>query len=162
VRGWSSPQSSSSADAPHRTGPDRTGPDDDAALPGWIDGIAGFGPGRSLALGAGIGVGVGVGNPKNIAVAVGTAVAVSSAGLPVGEQAVVLATYVVPGSLGVGAPIVTMLVLGDRAAEVLDGSYRSAGPLSSLDTRVSTSDQAKPTDSATMRRVPGSTRTRNG
>ena len=45
---------------------------------------------------------------------------------------------------------------------VPDRSYRSAGPMSSVDTRVSTSDQAKPTDSATMRRVPGSTRTRNG
>ncbi len=95
----------------------RAGPDDAAALPGWMDGIAGFGAGRSLLVGAGIGAG----NPKNIAVAVGTAVAVSSAGLPVGEQAVVLAIYVVLGSLGVATPIVTMVVLGNRSDDVLDG-----------------------------------------
>ena len=97
--------------------PRRAGPDDDAELPGWMDGIAGFGAGRSLAVGAGIGAG----NPKNIAVASDAAVAVSSAGLPVGEQVVVLAIYVVLGCLGVAAPIVTMVVLGDRAGQVLDG-----------------------------------------
>ena len=94
----------------------RNRPDDDGSLPGWMDGIAEFGTGRSLAVGAGIGAG----NPKNIAVAAGTAVAVSSAGLPVGEQAVVLAIYAVLGCLGVAAPIVTMVVLGDRAGQILD------------------------------------------
>jgi hypothetical protein len=82
-----------------------------------MDGIAGFGPGRSLAVGAGIGAG----NPKNIAVALGTAVAVSSAGLPGGQQAVVIAVYVLLASVGVAAPIVAMLVLGERSDTVLDG-----------------------------------------
>ncbi len=95
----------------------RPGPDDPASLPGWMDGIAGFGPGRSLAVGAG----VGAGNPKNIAVAVGTAVAVSSAALPAGQQVVVLAVYVVLASLGVAAPIFAVLFLGDRSDAVLDG-----------------------------------------
>jgi len=95
----------------------RPGPDDPSSLPGWMDGIAGFGAGRSLTVGAGIGAG----NPKNIAVAVGTAVAVSSAGLPTGQQVVVLAVYVVLASLGVAAPIIAVLVLGDRSDAVLDG-----------------------------------------
>jgi len=95
----------------------RPGPDDPSSLPGWMDGIAGFGSGRSLAVGAGIGAG----NPKNIVVALGTAVAVSSAGLPVGQQVTVLAIYLVLASLGVAAPILAMLVLGDRAGTVLDG-----------------------------------------
>jgi Sap, sulfolipid-1-addressing protein len=95
----------------------RPGPDDPTSLPGWMDGIAGFGSGRSLVVGAGIGAG----NPKNIVVALGTAVAVSSAGLPVGQQVIVLAIYVVLASLGVAAPILAMLVLGDRAPTVLDG-----------------------------------------
>jgi hypothetical protein len=90
--------------------------DDPSSLPGWMDGIAGFSPGRSLVVGAGIGAG----NPKNIVVALGTAVAVSSAGLPVGQQVTVLAIYVVLASLGVAAPILAMLVLGDRAGTVLD------------------------------------------
>jgi len=95
----------------------RPGPEDPSSLPGWMDGIAGFGSGRSLAVGAG----VGAGNPKNIVVALGTAVAVSSAGLPVGQQVTVLAIYLVLASLGVAAPILAMLVLGDRAGTVLDG-----------------------------------------
>jgi len=95
----------------------RPGPDDPSSLPGWMDGIAGFGAGRSLAVGAGIGAG----NPKNIAVAVGTAVAVSSAALPAGQQVVVLAVYVVLASLGVAAPIFAVLFLGDRSDAVLDG-----------------------------------------
>ena len=95
----------------------RPGPDDPSSLPGWMDGIAGFGAGRSLAVGAGIGAG----NPKNIAVALGTAVAVSSAALPVGQQVIVLAIYVVLGSLGVAGPIIAVLVLGDRSDTVLEG-----------------------------------------
>jgi hypothetical protein len=95
----------------------RPGPDDPSSLPGWMDGIAGFSPGRSLVVGAGIGAG----NPKNIVVALGTAVAVSSAGLLAGQQVAVLAIYVVLASLGVAAPILAMLVLGDRAGTVLDG-----------------------------------------
>jgi hypothetical protein len=82
-----------------------------------MDGIAGFGPGRSL----GIGAVIGVANPKNIAVAVGTAVAVSSAGLPSGQQVIVLAVYVVLASLEVATPIVAMVVLGDRSGPALEG-----------------------------------------
>ncbi len=94
----------------------RPGPDEEPALPKWMDGIAGFSPGRSLAVGAGIGAG----NPKNIAVGLGTAVAVSSAGLTITDQVVTVAIYVVLASMGVAAPIVTMLVLGDRAPAVLE------------------------------------------
>jgi len=92
-------------------------PDEPASLPGWMDGIAGFSARRSFAIGAAIGAG----NPKNIAVALGTAVAVSLAGLIATQQVVVLVTYIFLASLGVAAPIVTMLVLGDRADAVLDG-----------------------------------------
>lgn len=103
--------------APVRKFQGRPGPDDSSALPSWMDGIAGFGAGKSF----GIGAGIGVANPKNIAVAVGTAVAVSSAGLPGGQQVIVLAASVVLASLVVTAPIVAMLVLGDRSRPVLDG-----------------------------------------
>jgi len=95
----------------------RPGPDDTPALPGWMDGIASFGPGKSL----GIGAGIGIANPKNIAVAIGTAVAVSSAGLSSGQQVLVLVVYLVLASLGVATPIIAMLVLGDRSGPVLEG-----------------------------------------
>ena len=98
----------------------RPGPDDEPSLPAWMDGIAGFGAGRSLAVGAGIGAG----NPKNIAVALGAAVVISSSGLPGAQQAVVIAVYVVLASLGVGAPIVAVIALGDRSTAVLE-SWRA-------------------------------------
>lgn len=82
-----------------------------------MDGIVGFSPRRSLAVGAGIGAGY----PKNIAVALGTAVAVQSTGLPASQQVAVLAAYIFLACLGVAAPIVAMLVLGDRADAVLGG-----------------------------------------
>ena len=96
---------------------DRPGPDEPASLPGWMDGIAGFSAGKSFAVGAAIGAG----NPKNIAVALGTAVTVSSAGLPSSQKVAVLAVYIFLACIGVATPIVTMLVLGDRADTVLDG-----------------------------------------
>ncbi len=95
----------------------RPGPDDDPALPKWMDGIAGFNAGRSL----GIGAAIGAGNPKNIAVGVGAAVSLSSTGLSASDQVVAVVVYVVLASLGVAAPIVAVLVLGDRAPTVLDG-----------------------------------------
>jgi hypothetical protein len=94
----------------------RPGPGEEPALPKWMDGIAGFGPGRSL----GIGAAIGAGNPKNIAVGLGAAVTVSSAGLAASAQALTIAIYVVLASSGVAAPIVAMLVLGDRAPAVLE------------------------------------------
>ena len=54
------------------------------------------------------------------AVGLGAAVAVSSAGLSAASQAVALAVYVVVGSVGVATPLLTMLVLGDRAPAVLE------------------------------------------
>ena len=95
----------------------RPGPDEPASLPGWMDGIAGFNARRSYAIGATIGGG----NPKNIAVALGTATAVSSVGLTAAQQVVVLVVYIFLACLGVAFPIITMLVLGDRADTVLSG-----------------------------------------
>ncbi len=95
----------------------RPGPDEPAAPPKWMDGIAGFGPGRSAA----VGVAVGAANPKNIVVALASAVAIASAGLTVAQSAGVVVVYTVLASLGVAAPIVTTLVLGDRAGDVLSG-----------------------------------------
>ena len=62
----------------------------------------------------------GAGHPKNIAVTLGTAAAISTAGLSASRQVVVLADWSVLVDLGVAAPIVATLILGDRADTVLD------------------------------------------
>jgi Sap, sulfolipid-1-addressing protein len=94
----------------------RPGPDDVPSTPKWMDGIEGFGPGRSLAAG----VAVGVLNPKNMAVSVAAAVTIALANLSAGEQVGVIAIYVAIASLGVAAPIIAVVVLGERSEGVLD------------------------------------------
>ena len=87
------------------------------AMPRWMDGIAASGPGKAAATG----VTLGAGNPKNVAVGVATGITIASAGLSAGQQVAAGALYVVVASLGVTAPIVAALLLGDRSHEVLEG-----------------------------------------
>ena len=82
-----------------------------------MDGISGFPPGRSLGAGAVLGAG----NPKNIVVGLAAATTIATAGLPVGQQIGAGAVYVLVAVLGVAAPIVVTLFLGDRAPQVLQG-----------------------------------------
>ena len=90
---------------------------DAVETPAWMEGITGFGPGKSL----GIGLTVGAANPKNIAVALASAVVIATAGLGTGQAIAVIVVYTVVASLGVAAPIVAILVLGDRGDEVVTG-----------------------------------------
>ena len=94
----------------------RPAPDENPPAPAWMDGITGFGPLKSI----GIGLTIGALNPKNIAVAVAAAITIASAGLTPGSTISVVAIYTVIASLGVAAPIVTTLILGDRSTEVLE------------------------------------------
>ncbi len=95
----------------------RPKPGEAASMPAWMDGIAGFAPGKSL----GVGVVVGALNPKNIAVGLAAAVAIASASLSTGQAVGAVAVYVVVAVLGVAAPLVVLVVLGDRAQTILDG-----------------------------------------
>ena len=87
-----------------------------APTPKWMDGIASFTPGRSL----GVGAAIGAANPKNIAVGVAAAAAISSAGLSAGQSIVSIVVYVIIGAIGVAAPLVVMVSLGDRAQGILE------------------------------------------
>jgi len=95
----------------------RPAPGETTPLPSWMDGISGFGPWRSLVAG----LTVGAANPKNIAVGLASAIAIATAGLAAGQAVGVVAVYTVVASLGVALPIVVMVILGDRADEVLRG-----------------------------------------
>ena len=87
------------------------------AMPKWMDGIAGFGSGRSL----GTGLALGSVNPKNVVVGLAAAATVASAALSRGQQIGAIAIYVVVAVLGVAAPILVTAFLGDRSPKVLDG-----------------------------------------
>jgi Sap, sulfolipid-1-addressing protein len=59
-------------------------------------------------------------NPKNGGLTIAAAATIAAAGLSGGEQAVVLAVFVLIGSIGVLAPLVVYLVAGQGAARTLD------------------------------------------
>ena len=59
-------------------------------------------------------------NPKNVLLSVAAAAEIAEVGLPAGQQAAVLAVFVVVASAGVLTPLALTLALGDRAREFLD------------------------------------------
>ncbi len=93
----------------------RTG--EEGAMPKWMDGIGGFSTGKSL----GAGLALGAVNPKNVVVGLAAAATIASAVLSSGQQVAAIAIYVLVAVLGVVAPILATLLLGDRSHEVLDG-----------------------------------------
>ena len=88
---------------------------DEGSLPKWMDGIAGYSSTKALGAGALLGAL----NPKNIVVGLASAAAISAGDLNTAQQVVAGAIYVLVAVLGVIAPIVVMLSLGDKAPAVL-------------------------------------------
>jgi threonine/homoserine/homoserine lactone efflux protein len=78
-------------------------------MPKWMNGIAGFTPGKSLI----VGIGIGAFNPKNIIVGAAAA-AIASASLSAGQVAGAIAVYVLVAVLGVAAPFVVTLAMARR------------------------------------------------
>ncbi len=87
-----------------------------ASMPTWMDGLADATPAKAF----GAGVALGAVNPKNIVMAVAAAATIASGGLPTGQAIAAMAVYVIIAALGVAAPILVTLVLGDRAPGVLN------------------------------------------
>jgi threonine/homoserine/homoserine lactone efflux protein len=85
-------------------------------MPRWIASLDRLRPGGALGLGALLSAV----NPKNGGLTIAAAATIAGAGLPGGDQAVVLAVFVLIGSLGVLAPLVVYLVAGENAARTLD------------------------------------------
>jgi threonine/homoserine/homoserine lactone efflux protein len=90
---------------------------EEASMPKWMEGMTTYTPARSL----GVGAGLGAGNPKNVVVGLAAAATIASAELSSGQQIGAIAIYVLIAVLGVAAPIVATVILGDRSHEVLAG-----------------------------------------
>ena len=86
-------------------------------LPPRMQGISSMAPGRAAATGFAIGAL----NPKNLAMALAAALAIGAASLSTSDAAVVMVVYVAIASAGVATPLVTALLLGERAEPVLHG-----------------------------------------
>jgi threonine/homoserine/homoserine lactone efflux protein len=95
---------------------DRPAPGSEPQMPKWMASIDRLKPGGALGLG-GLLSAV---NPKNGGLTIAAAATIAGAGLAGGQQAVVLAVFMLIGSAGVLAPLVVYLVAGEGAARTLD------------------------------------------
>jgi hypothetical protein len=89
--------------------------DEPAHLPKWMEAIDHLGGPKALGLGALLAAA----NPKNGLMTVGAGAAIAQTGIDAGQQAVVLAIFVVLASVGVAAPVVLFFALGDRSVTLL-------------------------------------------
>ena len=89
---------------------------EEGSMPAWMDGIAAYSPMRSL----GTGLGLGALNPKNLVVGLAAGATIAAGELSGGQVVASCAVYVAVAVAGVAAPIVVMLLLGERAPAVLE------------------------------------------
>ena len=95
----------------------RPRPGAETPAPGWMTTIDQFTPAKA----AGAGFALSALNPKNVLLTVAAAVEIAERGLPVGEQAAVLVSFVLLASVGVVTPLLLTLALGDRSHGLLEG-----------------------------------------
>ena len=89
---------------------------EETPMPSWMRAMDSF----TTAKAAGAGLALTALNPKNVLLTVAAAAEIAEVGLPAGQQAVVLAGFVLVASAGVVSPVAVSLALGDRSREVLD------------------------------------------
>jgi len=90
-----------------------------AQLPKWMAAIDRFTPLKAL----GLGLALSAANPKNAPLTISAGASISSAGIAVPQQIATLAIFVLIASLGVLAPLIVYLIMGERAKRML-GSWR--------------------------------------
>jgi hypothetical protein len=93
----------------------RTGGGEEVPLPAWMGALDRLKPAAALAGGVVLG---GV-RPKSLLLVVGGAAAIAQTGIAGGQQAIAYAVFAVVATIGVGAPVVIYLVMGERSAELL-------------------------------------------
>jgi threonine/homoserine/homoserine lactone efflux protein len=89
----------------------------EAKTPKWMEALDDFTPAKA----AGTGVLLAAVNPKNLLLSVAGAATIAATGIDTGEQAIAYAVFVVIATLGVAAPVVIAIAMGDRSRDVLDG-----------------------------------------
>jgi hypothetical protein len=89
--------------------------DTEPTLPKWMEQIDAFTPIKAAGLAAAL---AGV-NPKNLILTVAAAAAISQAGISSGDQAIVMAIFIIIATLGPGIPLGIYYALGDSSQKVL-------------------------------------------
>ena len=86
-------------------------------LPAWMSTLDDLTPLRA----AGMGVLLSAANPKNLMLIIAAAAAIAETGAAAGAQAAGLAVFVALALLGVAVPLAILLLMGDRAEQLLTG-----------------------------------------
>jgi threonine/homoserine/homoserine lactone efflux protein len=89
--------------------------DAEPQLPDWMKAIDTFTPVKSF----GLAVLLAGPNPKNLLLTIAAAAAIAQAGISSGQQAIVLAIFIVIATLGPAIPLGIYYALGDRSGDVL-------------------------------------------
>ncbi len=89
----------------------------EASLPGWMAALDSF----TAVKAAGTGLLLSAVNPKNLLLAVAGGAVIAQAGVSAGSEAGAIAVFVLIGTLGVAAPVVLAVALGERSRAILDG-----------------------------------------
>jgi len=84
--------------------------------PKWMHALDTFEPPKAI----GTGVLLSSVNPKNLLLAVAGAAAIAQTGISGGEQAIAWVVFVLVASVGVAAPVIVAVALGDRSRHLLD------------------------------------------
>lgn len=92
----------------------------DAEPPGWLAGVESMTAGKAF----GLALLLATLNPKNVVLVVAGATAIGEATPVVAEQILALLVFTLVGSLGVAAPVVATLAMGDRADERMAAANR--------------------------------------
>lgn len=94
----------------------RPQPGAEPELPGWMQAMSEFTPGKAL----GIGFLLAMANPKNLAMAIAAGVAIGGVGLSAGEQTVTVMVYAVIAASTVAVPVIAYAVAANRMRDPLD------------------------------------------
>jgi hypothetical protein len=88
----------------------------EAPMPKWMSALDGMTPPKA----AGLGAMLGTVNPKNLLLIVGGATAVAQTGASTGDQVVAWIVFTIIATIGVAAPLVIYLAMGERAGAILE------------------------------------------
>jgi threonine/homoserine/homoserine lactone efflux protein len=94
--------------------------EEEPPMPGWMEKVGDL----SAVKAAGVGFALSGLNPKNVGLSVAAAAEIAYVGIHPVEQGVVLAAFVLLGSVGVLAPLVLSVALGERSQATLQGLSR--------------------------------------
>jgi Sap, sulfolipid-1-addressing protein len=89
--------------------------DEEPAMPKWMSAIDQFTPGKSV----GLGFLLAAVNPKNLTLTLAAAASIAAAGLSSSDSYIVLAVFVLLGTVGLAIPIGIFFLGGDTAAQTL-------------------------------------------